>query len=373
MKILTLTTWADYNYGASLQAYALVKYLREQGHDAKLIKYLPAYQTRMYNFMWVNPESKASQYYFTRWCYRIAKFFQRMTTLRRKKKFDRFNFEIIPATQTVYHSFKELCENPPLADLYIVGSDQVWNVLYDAGRDPSFYLEFVKKGKIASYAASFSYLNIGKNEKERIFKCLSKFNMISVREYQGQELVLSMGLDCSWVLDPVFLLSLSEWNILVSKADKSLHIDSEKYLLVYDFEGNSEIKEFACRYAKIHKLEIYAIIDKYPLLYADKNFTGAGPIEFVKLIAQCQAFVSNSFHGTVFSIMYHKPFFVFNRCRHQVNSRMESLLKLFNLTGCMVNGDMEMVLNTSFDWNEVEKIKQEKVDYSKKYLKNLGV
>ncbi|MCM1108575.1 MAG: polysaccharide pyruvyl transferase family protein [Clostridium sp.] len=375
MKIKTITTWADYNYGASLQAYALLNYLQNQGHDTELIKYLPHYQTRMYDYMWVNPESKASRYCVTRWIYRVAKFAQRMTTLKRKKVFDEFNFKTLNTTVANYRSYEELCANPPVADLYIVGSDQVWNVLYDAGRDPAFYLEFVKSGKKASYAASFSYLDIDENNKKRIAASLAKFEGVAVREYQGRELLASMEIESTWVLDPVFLLSLSEWNRLAAETDKSIYDASEKYVLIYDFEGNEILKRFAQEYAEAHNLKIYAITDKYPLKYAHKNFKNAGPKEFVKMISGCEAFISNSFHGTAFSIMYHKPVFVFNRHRHKVNSRMESLLTMFGLQDCIVTEKTHFgtVMTKSFDWEKVEMIRKKNLATSVQYLKDLGV
>lgn len=373
MKIKTITTWADYNYGASLQAYALLNFLKERGHDVELIKYLPSYQTRMYDYIWVNPESKASRYVFTRWLYRIAKFCQRMTTLGRKKIFDKFNFEILKTTNQTYYSFEDLENEPPKADLYIVGSDQVWNVLYDAGKDPAFFLDFVRQGKKASYAASFSFLDIDDVNKQRISKYLKSFDGVSVREYQGRDLLLSMGINAEWVLDPVFLLSLDDWNNLRKNA---LNFEyKEPYLLIYDFEGNPYLKRFAQIYAKSNNLKVYAITDKYSVRYADKNFNKAGPLEFVNMIANCSAFVSNSFHGTAFSIMFHKPFFVFNRFRHNVNSRMESLLTLFDLKDCMVSekNPIDLYVQMKFDWNKVDCIKQEKIRDSVTYLKKLGI
>lgn len=375
MKIKTITTWADYNYGASLQAYALLTYLKKQGHDVEMIKYLPPYQTRMYDYMWVNPESKASQHLITRWIYRIAKFIQRITTLNRKHIFDEFNFKTLPLTTRKYSSYQELCENPPKADLYIVGSDQVWNILYDAGKDPSFYLEFVKKGKKASYAASFSFLDIDETNKKRIAKSLNKFDSVAVREFQGQDLLKDLGINSTWVLDPVFLLSLDDWNTLAMSANKSVQCITEKYLLIYDFEGNKKLKAFALQYAKLHNLKIYAITDKYPLSYANRNFKKAGPKEFVKLIANCEAFISNSFHGTAFSIMYHKPVFVFNRHRHKVNSRMDSLLTLFNLKDCLLDNEKKEkeAFNKQFSWVEIDKLKSERLKISKDFLKSLDI
>ena len=375
MRIKTITTWADYNYGASLQAYALLTYLQKQGHDARLIKFLPPYQTRMYDYMWVNPESKASRYWVTRWAYRAAKFIQRMTTLGRKKVFDEFNFKTLDTTAETYRSYEELCANPPEADLYIVGSDQVWNVLYDAGRDPSFYLEFVKHGRKASYAASFSYLDVDEANRKRIAASLSKFDGVAVREYQGKDLLQDMGIEGTWVLDPVFLLPLSEWDRLAAETDAAVYASSDKYVLIYDFEGNDDLKTFAQEYAGRHGLKIYAITDKYPLAYADKNFKAAGPKEFVRMIAGCEAFISNSFHGTAFSIMYHKPVFVFNRKRHKVNSRMESLLTLFELKDCVVNDntDKNQLMDRTFDWERIEDIRKERLAVSVEYLQTLGV
>lgn len=375
MKIKTITTWADYNYGASLQAFALLTYLKRRGHDVEMINYLPPYQTRMYNYMWVNPESKASRHIVTRWIYRIAKFAQRMTTLNRKHVFDEFNFRTLPLTPIQYNSYQELCKNPPEADLYIVGSDQVWNVLYDAGKDPSFYLEFVQSGKKASYAASFSFLDIDDFNKKRIAESLNKFSGVAVREFQGQEFLKNIGIKSTWVLDPVFLLSLDEWNTLAMKASKSVQNITDKYLLIYDFEGNKNLQEFAQQYAQIYNLRIYAITDKYPLRYADRNFKKAGPREFVKLIANSEAFVSNSFHGTAFSIMYHKPVFVFNRKRHKVNSRMESLLTLFDLKDCLIDTKEKEkeAFHKQFNWIKIDQIQSEQLKISTDYLKSLNI
>ena len=168
MKIKTLTTYDVYNYGASLQAYALQTYLVSIGNDVEIINYQPEYLTRKYNYKWVNPESRMSRYAATRCAYRILKYLQRQTTLGRKRKFDEFNHKVLKETKCKYRNNEELCQNPPEADLYIVGSDQVWNVFYETGRDPVFYLDFVKDGEKASYAASFSYLDIDDNNLRRI-------------------------------------------------------------------------------------------------------------------------------------------------------------------------------------------------------------
>lgn len=368
MKIKTLTTYDVYNYGASLQAYALMTYLSSLGNDVEIINYQPNYLTRKYDYKWVNPESSMSRYAVTRVLYRILKFLQRQTTMGRKRAFDQFTCDWLRTTKCCYRSFDELNTNPPEADLYIAGSDQIWNVFYETGRDPAFYLEFVQQGRRASYAASFSYLDIDDANMERISNSLHKFTAISVREQQGIELLSQMNLKGTWVLDPVFLLPVVEWKRLAN-----VKTPPDKYLLVYDFERNPALRDFARTYARRKGLKIYSINDTYPLPYADRNFNSAGPREFVGLIYHSAAFVSNSFHGTAFSILFHKPVFVFNRHRHKVNSRMESLLGLFGLDDCLINSPMsaEKALDRKFDYDKIENIKRRELDRSKKFLEKL--
>lgn len=382
MKILTLTTYQGYNYGASLQAYALQTYLKNQGHETEIIRFEPEYLMRYYAFWYVNPESRLSRNAVTRMFYRIMKWAHRRTTLKRKYVFDFFNHRILKETSHTWRNSKELMDSPPKADLYLCGSDQIWNVLYDAGRDPVFYLEFVKEGKKASYAASFSFMDLDESHFKRIQQSLQKFDHLSVREYQGKELLERMGVQGTWVLDPVFLLPKSAWDTLACSIDDGSITSyiryeelSKKYLLIYDFEGNEQLKRFAQEYARQKDLKIYAITDRFPLAYADMNFKNAGPADFVRLIKGCEAFLSNSFHGTAFSIIYHKPVFVFRRQLHKVNSRMESLLTLFELKDCVVNdnADKEQLMDRTFDWERIEQIKMIQLNISVEYLKRLGV
>lgn len=349
MRIKTLTTFDVYNYGASLQAYALMTFLKKLGHEVEIIDYQPEYLSRKYDYKWVNPESPLSKTAITRGIYRVLKYLQRQTTLKRKHAFDSFHDKYLCRTSTKYVSPNELKSNPPEADLFIVGSDQVWNVFYETGRDDNFFLDFVKKGEKMSYAASFSYLDIDLEQSNRIKHLLSTFNAVGVREYQGVDLLKSMGIDSYWTLDPVFLLTKDEWMSLSAPFEKK-----EPYVLIYDFENNQDLKMFTIDYARKHGLKIYSINDTYPRKYADKNFNNAGPLEFLSLIINCDAFVSNSFHGTAFSIMFNKPVFVFNRKRHKVNSRMESLLKLFNLERFLFSEyTPDSDINEEFDFNKI--------------------
>lgn len=366
-KSLTLTTYDVYNYGASLQAYALQQYLLGKGVESELINYQPEYLRRKYDYKWVNPESALSRFWITRIAYRIMKYLQRQTTMGRKKSFDKFHKEFLKQTRP-YFSYEELAQDPPTGDLYIVGSDQIWNTFYETGRDGAFYLDFVKTGVKASYSASFSYTEISEEWEEKIAGWLKDFKKIAVREYHGVDILKRMGFDGCWVLDPVFLLPIEKWKEIMTPVN-----NKEPYLLVYDFESNKEIERFCKEYAKKNGLKIYSINDTYPRLYADKNFSSAGPREFLSLIYHCDAFVSNSFHGTAFSIIFGKPVFVFNRNRHKVNSRMESLTKMFGIEECIIpeGFTIDKYAEMVFDFEKINNIRIEKLEVSEKFLNEL--
>lgn len=365
MKICTITSHDAYNYGASLQAYALMSYLQQQGYDVSIIDYKPEYTTRRYNYMWVNPESGFHKYWMTRAVYRILKFAQRQFTLKRKKAFDKFTHEYLNLTRK-YESNDELKQDPPLADAYIVGSDQVWNSFYDAGKDPAFYLDFAPAESLRiSYAASFSITSLPIESKLFARENLQKLNSIAVREEHALAILNDLGLEGTWVLDPTFLLPVELWKKMLVPFFKK-----EPYLLIYDFEGNKLLKKFAIQLARQKGIKIYAINDTYPLTYADKNFGKAGPKEFITLIYHCDYFISNSFHGSVFSILFNKRFFIFPRNRHKVNSRMESLLKMFEKTELLISNEQQFstALNSHNDPDKTQRIIKKYLGISKEYL-----
>lgn len=367
MKIKTITTHDVYNYGASLQAYALMTYLQQMGHDVEIIDYKPAYLTNRYNYMWVNPESRFHRYWITRVIYRALKYLQRQTTMGRKKKFDYYTSHILRKTRKCYYSNEELKKDCPEADLYIVGSDQVWNSFYDQGKDPAFYLDFIKDdSRKYAYSASFSIKELDEKFQLIVKQFLKKFSGIAVRERQGVEILKKMGLHGTWVLDPVFLLSNRHWELQLQPFKKR-----KPYLLIYDFERNKLMEKFAIEYARNNDMDIYSINDTYPLLYADKNFNSAGPLDFITLIYHCDCFISNSFHGSAFSIIFQKEFFVFGRNRHKVNERMLSLLSMFHLEDRYVTEGNMGTSHQKINFKNVELLMKEHLNSSIHYINNM--
>lgn len=336
MKIKTITCHDVYNVGASLQAYALAEYLRQLGHDVEIISYKPDYLSNHYSLWGVgNPRYDRP---FLRELYLLAKLPVRLKARygKRKKEFDAFTKEMLPITEKRYASNEELKKVPPEADVYFAGSDQIWNTFFRNGRDPAFYLDFVPQNKIkASYAASFSTETLPEEWNGQIKEWLSELDYISVRESSGVEICRKMGItDAVQVLDPVFLLADREWQ----QTAKPLHL-AEPYLLLYDFDRNPEIEKYVKRLAEKNHWKIYSILG---CDYADRCFSQEGPAAFLSLIRNAEFVVSNSFHATAFSLIFHKQFVVFNR-NEGINTRMRDLIQLAGIQERLITDpDLEL-------------------------------
>ena len=365
LNIKTITCHDVYNYGASLQAYALMQYLTLQGHIVEIIDYKPPHLSKRYNF-WMIPE-KWKKNIVLKIMYLLNKIPSILVYWGgggRKRAFDKFTKKYLFLTNTKYRSNKDLIQNPPNADIYIAGSDQIWNTQSENGKDPSFYLNFAPEDAIkASYAASFSISEIQEEYRAFVFNMLQHLDYISVRERTGLRILENLGINnAKLVLDPVFLLEKNYWDKIAS------YQSDEKYILVYDFENNPRIRDFAIKIAKTKGIKIYIIKDYFISQYADVYIDSAGPLEFLQLIKNCEVLLSNSFHGTAFSIIYEKEFYVFNRMNAPVNSRMADLLKELNMENRLIidkNGTLDQ---SKINYGKANQILNSLICDSKNYL-----
>lgn len=313
-----------YNVGASLQAYALVRYLSDLGHDVEIIDYRPEYLSRHYRLDVVN--NPRFNYPIVRQLYLLAKLPGRLKARKseRKKNFDEFERKYLPLTEKSYRSNEELKNNPPSADIYLAGSDQIWNTLFQNGRDPAFYLDFAPMGSIrASYAASFATKDIQEEWKETVKCWMRELDYISVRESSGIDIVKKLGIhNVKQVMDPVFLVDRSIWEKLAIGNKVK-----EPYLLVYDFDRNEEINKHAQKISQERNLKIVSIFNNS---VADSCYVHAGPIEFLQLVYGAEYVISNSFHATAFATIFEKDFAVFER-KEKINTRMRDLLEILEL------------------------------------------
>lgn len=288
----------------------------------------------------------------------------RKTAIRRHAGFESFSARYIPLTDNIYHSVRELREKPPLADVYIAGSDQIWNTGFPNGTDAAYYLDFgAKDMRRISYAASFATRSLMNGTETFVKGHLCAFDAISVREKSGLDILFSMNYQGKVVVDPVFLLTADNWNEV---ADLS-HIE-EAYILIYDFMQSKTVMDIAVRLSRLHHCKIYSV-GSHRLDYADKNFVYAGCELFIKLIKDAECVVSNSFHGSVFALIYKRNFFVVER-EDGLNDRLTDLLERLNLQSRLVGGGVsDAALKEDIPYTLVDKILDLQIKESQEYLR----
>lgn len=333
MKVSVITVLDNTNYGTYLQALATGIAIKRCGHDGEIVHY-----TR--ECMTPNGLSKTilKERGLLRWINRCVLKSTKKTFVLRDKDYE-FLRTYLPVTGE-YVGFESLKANPPKADIYLTGSDQVWNSVYNRGIDRSFFLDYAPMGKRRiAYAASIGMQAFPDVEKEKTVELLQKYHTITVRESSAVKLLSDIGIDARMVLDPTLLLDKNEWTNVAKHYPFEV---TEPYLLTYSVEyGNEDnyIKHYAQKIARKRGLKIYHVTysEKSRSNYYDKVFTLATPDQFLNLMLNASYIVVSSFHGTAFSINFNKPFITVSPKRF--NSRVESLLKLTGLETRLVCDD----------------------------------
>lgn len=337
MKIGILTILNVNNYGAELQCCALYRKLTSMGYDAEVINYLFGINPK-HDF---HGERKTVPISFKQnvkvhllpIVQNLFCLFHHKNKALRNKRFDEFHANYNHLTKATYPSVKSLYEANFNYDVICIGSDQVWNYEKGYSLEP-FFACFDKKGtKKISYASSIGLSSLSK-EAECVFKKeLSGFAHLSVREQQASELLENLlDRDVDVVLDPTLILDNKEW-LEVAKFDMC---PKEKYVLVYivTIKPCDYVLEVARHIAKLRNLKIVRICrDAYPEHSGRdvQEILTAGPSDFVGLFANAEFVVTNSFHGTVFSINFSKSFYSVIKSQHSTNSRLTNILKKLNL------------------------------------------
>lgn len=326
MKVAIITILDNTNYGTYLQALATGKAIQALGHEAEIIRYIRKSMTPKGNSLQILKDRGV-----LRWLNRcVLKRKGRKRTFELRVKDLDFLSSYLPVTRE-YVGFDQLKNDPPKADVYLTGSDQVWNSYYNHGIDKSFYLDFAPKNATRiSYAASIGMPEFPANEVDEVVRLLRKYKNITVRETAAKEILAKLGIASEVVLDPTLLLDKTAW---ANIANLYPFAESEPYLLTYSVEygkENSIIKHYAQQIASKEGLKIYHITyGNVPKdNYYDKVFSYATPDQFLNLMLHASYVVVSSFHGTAFSVNFNKPFITVSPKRF--NSRIESLL---NITG----------------------------------------
>lgn len=365
-KIYTLTCHDVYNVGAGLQAFALQKYLLDKGNDVEIIDYKPVYLSGHYSLFTINnPKYRKPVINIL---YLIAKLPNRIKRLisQRKKRFDLFKKEYLLLTSKKYSSNSEMFDQFQDADIFIVGSDQVWNPLFQNGKDPAFFLDFASDSKVKiSYAASFATDQLSEEDEKRMYPLLSRFDEISVRESRGIELLNKMGLNAICVCDPVILIDQDVWKSLAVYQN-----NRKKYIFYYDFDNNSKVQAVIRKYADEMNYDVLSVTYAEGMIYC----RDMGPLEFLGYIMNAEIIVTNSYHATVFSVIFHKPFYVFSR-KENLNSRIEDFITYLELQNKCYS--LNSLGSIEYSWEEIDekviKLREKSEDYLQKWISKEGI
>lgn len=338
-KIGIITIVKVNNYGAELQAFALQKKLELMGYHAEVIDYL-------YYKNWRFKDTKESQPFIpmsrkeklTYWIkYRFINFLiDRILPIlnsavrNRNNRFESFH-KINTKFSKTFFSYQELYHAKLDYDIFMVGSDQVWNPAASSTIEPYFLTFAPKDAKKISYASSFGVSQIEDQLKEKYKTLLNNINTISVREDSGIKLVKQLtGKDATQVADPTLLLSKQEWTNYMKLYPNM----PPRYILIYQLSDSDAIVNLACRISSERNIPIFRICKRAFNVRKDRginNILDAGPSEFLSLFYNAEYIITNSFHGTAFSVNFNKPFFTVVSSTKKNNARMQSLLELMNL------------------------------------------
>lgn len=320
MKVGILTFHDAHNYGAVLQAFALKKYIQKLGYDVSIINY--HHET-------------------------IPDGYPKENNEKRWEKFDKFIKELIDNDTKTYINEHEL-EILDI-DYWICGSDQIWNTEITRGFNKGFFLDFNTNGKKIAYAVSMGINALPKEQEEDFKNSLNQIDEISVREETLQKYAKKFtDKEVEKVLDPTLLLEEKDYESLI------LDNNYGEYVLIYALGPDERLIKIANKIAKEKNVKIIELNDKKNENYFCEQISDAGPDEFLTLIKNAKAIVTNSFHGTIFSIIFEKEFYTITRLNR--NSRMKNILKIV---------DMEDRLIDKVE--ELEKIKVQ--DYKKAYYR----
>ena len=350
MKIGIVTYWNSYNnYGEQLQNYALQEYLRELGHEPFLIRYDynndNIYGSRPLHIRLLracNPKRLI--------CYFKTKRENAKRTrdnLEHTRGFERFREQHLTMSR-VYSSIWDLQSDPPGADMYITGSDQVWNT-FEGGliemtnRVRAFFLDFGKDDIYrVSYACSWGRYRIPDEEADFVKPLLSRFDAVSVREKSGIDICCRLERDDAVLaLDPVLLYGANKYRDLYK--DSETEMPKDKYLFFYYMnKDNIYDRKAVFDWAESKGLKVVYVTDDWHNTF-ERSFPGV--VEWLELIDNAEYVVTNSYHCSVISMIFEKRFGVIKRfgAYEGMNTRLDSLFEITGIVPRYIEDDLSIL------------------------------
>ncbi len=350
------------NYGQALQGAALQFVLKRLGHEPELIRYAfnnkPS--TRLKDFL-TNPKNWLVV--FLRRC-RYRKETSEFTVMPdwRSRRFRDFRAKYMIQGAQEFKNYEELTQNTLNYEAYLVGSDQVWALPFFDECTRAWFLDFgSQKAKRIAYAASFGTGEVSAKQLVFMRPRLKAFNGVGVREASGVEICAKAGYaNAVHVLDPTLLLEKNDYMEWVQVEGNILKKNSKKYAFMYFLRtsGNMPWREMQklCDNLRL-QAKFTSVGPARDLSFV--SMENPTPTEWIQLIAEASIVFTNSFHGTCFAILMHRPFVVFLRdgVSERANERVFSLLKILGLEGQIYSNDPAKLLSqvsTTINWPDVD-------------------
>lgn len=307
--IAVVTLHNSPNYGSCLQTYATQTVLSRIGATTSIVDYyrhdaIPENETeRALN----GQLAKKMPIFRIPGVKSLARIPVSRIVARRAKPLNDFRQSKLALTDRKYYSVEALEQNPPQADIYCTGSDQVWNSTWNEGFNKAFYLSFAPEGaKRIAYAASIGKSSLEDWEKPLMRNALKKYSHISVREVEAAELLDSIGVHGAVpVIDPTLMLNHDDWSVL---RDDSV-LPTGSYILVYQLNKNHEFDQYVQRFASKVGLPVYRIAYGVHEKRKGEHTIVCPPVGgFVSLFMNAEYVITDSFHGTAFSMNLGRKF-----------------------------------------------------------------
>ena len=363
-KIGIITFHRALNYGALLQAYALKTKLEILGSDAQIIDYRNDFLEQMYAYPGFMGQKGAKN--------KLRYLLYHKAENAKRENFEAFRQTYLGLKNAKVYKKDNIINAAREFEVFITGSDQVWSP--DAhNMDPVFFLDFVTDvTKKKSYAASFGVSEVNPELQELYNQYLKDYEICSVREEQGANIISQMMDKPTRVdVDPVFLLSKEAW------AERlGLHRTKDRYAVIYSFGLSETQKEMANQCCKAGmKIFIIGESMRNPLDVPCRLLGNLGPREFAQLLFGASFVITNSFHGTALSIVFQVPFaleFLAGAAK-KANSRLDNLVRKTHLESRVMSAgaDLKQILDADIDWNEVGFEVDEMHRTSSKYLRGI--
>lgn len=356
MKVNVVTMNSSYNYGAMLQAYSLQQNIKSLGVECEFIDQRSTLNKQV-------TFSKSVKGLLTLPYYLLNK----NELQRGYKACENFVKEYQTLTDENYADYNKLKNSPTNADVFVTGSDQVWNTLKCK---PINFLEFAPQGKKKiSYAASMGISHIVEDKKEIVKKYLSDFSAISVREESATEALKEVtDKNINVNIDPVFLLDKGQWQSIQTQNNKLKKPYILCYILFRPKWLNQKLKEI---HKQTGKDIVVVDLSVYRNIYNNKTIRSAGPREFLELLDNADGVITSSFHGTALSIVYRKKFY--SVINPDSPSRISNILNKLGLTDRVMDTETNVNFDNEIDYSHAESIIKAEQIKSMDYLReNIG-